>query len=279
MGSQKESSRRRKSTGLPSWAQESVSSTEQLMSSFYSTQEPIGVPDSEPGRSGSLESWRNSNLKMRDSDTFDDSGLAPINISLADDQPDRSDQTEAASVVTPPSTPHGDRKSVIDAARDSLGERAEKPSRTRSSALRKRQSVSSTGRGWSSEVLIAGSLDSGLVELLPGKSSALYKEFYLRTHAADPPVKEVRATKQILSSWSGITNRNTLIKHIQHLIAVRLIKRTMAMGDTEGALYTVRRLEDVGIPEEAAKAFYSQFPKQKSVPAAPHEEERMERAG
>lgn len=277
MGSQKESSRPRKSAGLPSWAQESVSSTEQLMSSFYSTQEPTAVPDTEPGIPDSLEGGRASN-QMRDSDTFSESGFAPISISLADDQLDRSDQPDAAAT---PNTSPIDRKGMIEiGARGGLGEPEERPSRTRPSAPRKKQGVSSLERGWSSQVLIAGSLDSGLVELLPGKSSALYKEFYLHTHAADPPVNEVRVTKQILSSWSGIANRNTLIKHIQHLIAVRLIKRTMAMGDTEGPLYTVRRLEEIGIPEETAEAFYRQFLRLKSASAAvPDQEQRLERAG
>lgn len=285
MGSQKESLRPRKSAGLPSWAQESVSSTEQLMSSFYSTQEPTTAPGIEPGKSASPEGEHAPNQKPGDSDAFSKSGFAPLNISLADDQPDRSDQSEVASVATSPSTPPAstypiDRKTMIEiAARDGLGERAEKPSRTRSAAAHKRQSESSPERGWSSQVLIAGAVDSGLVELLPGKSSALYKEFYLRTHAADPPVTEVRATKQTLSSWSSIANRNTLIKHIQHLIAVRLIKRTMAMGDTEGPMYTVRCLEDVGIPKETAEAFYRQFLGQKSAPAAPDQRQRLERAG
>ncbi len=264
MGSQKESSRPRKSAALPSWAKESVSSTEQLMSTFYSTQEPSALPGGEAENTTSPAALASvPDSTPRESTIMREPSFAPIRIALAEDHSDENDHN-----VQLPQSPFGSAPretqsnlsvtSVIATANE-IDERPETAPRTRSSVPRRRQNLASSKDGWSNEVLVLGAFDTALMELLPGKSSALYKELYLRSHGATPAVKEVRATKQSLSSWSGIANRNTLIKHIQHLLAVRLLKRTMAVGDTEGPLYTVRRLEDVGISKESASAFYERI--------------------
>ncbi|MCP9495797.1 MAG: hypothetical protein MSG64_15220 [Pyrinomonadaceae bacterium MAG19_C2-C3] len=262
MGSQKESSRPRKSAGLPSWAQESVSSTEQLMSTFYSTQEPLSSSGNKSEKVIPGEGALIPEPKLQEPTGLREMSSAPIRIALAEDQPEEN----ASGGVLPQSPLAVDlnearfdlRAASLGAGVEGVSGRTDKAPRTRTSALRRKPNSTSSGQGWSNAVIIPGSYDSALVELLPGKSSVLYKEFYLRTHGANPVVSEVRATKQILSSWSGIANRNTLIKHIQHLIAVRLLNRVMAAGDTEGPLYTVRRLEDVGINKDVAGAFYAQ---------------------
>jgi len=264
MGSPKESSRPRKFAELPSWAQESVVSTEQLMSSFYSTQEPLTSPDSKLEKVTSAVSEPAVNQNPGGSIDYRGTNLEPIKIALADEQPDEvvphEEVPDVSSSNAPPRALHVEHNDRVETAvGKGTVERGERSPRTRASLSRRKSSSSALEQRWNTSMLSIGALDSALVELLPGKSSALYKAFYQRTHGSEPSVKEIRATKQLLSSWSGIANRNTLIKHIQHLVAIRLIKRTMAIGDTDGPLYTVRRLEDVGISKEVAEAFYRQI--------------------
>lgn len=104
-------------------------------------------------------------------------------------------------------------------------------------------------------------LDKQLIELLPGKCSNVYGALYDRTLGAEESVEEIQAPKSEIGKWSGITNRATLIKHLRHLETLGLVARTLSLGDTGGAVYQVRRLEDVGVGQEVANRFYLKRPK------------------
>lgn len=111
-------------------------------------------------------------------------------------------------------------------------------------------------------------LDQQLVDLLPGKSINVYGALYDRTLGAEEQVDEIQARKSEIGKWAGVANRATLIKHLRHLETVGLLTRTLSLGDTNGAVYRVHRLEHVGLGQEAAARFYLKREKRKKERAS-----------
>lgn len=248
--SQRESSRQRRTGEIPEWGREAVSSTEKLMETFYATS---------PGAGSGRERVAEEPVADRGAD-----GMSPITLSLAEEPAGEGAARPAAASggnghdaerAGAPGASEEPNRLETETQTRLEADRGDRRTRTRVPAKR-RASLASAERVYMAPPVMIAAMDPAFIELFPGRSLSLYKALYERTLGAEVPVESLNATKQELSAWSGISHRHTLIKHIQHLMAVRLVKRIEIAGDTRGPLYRVRKLEEVGVSPEAAQSFY-----------------------
>lgn len=81
-----------------------------------------------------------------------------------------------------------------------------------------------------------------------GKSKQLYDYLYQRTRGAVVPTRSVTISKPALMRNCGIGSERTLLKNLDHLKGLGLVRVTYTDGKHEGNSYEVFMPEEVGLP-------------------------------
>src|SRR5947209_777589 len=81
-----------------------------------------------------------------------------------------------------------------------------------------------------------------------GKSKQLYDYLYQRTRGAVVPTRRLTTSKPALMKGSGIGSERTLLKNLNHLKFLGLVRISYTDGKHEGNTYEVFLPEEVGLP-------------------------------